>query len=370
MQIVEIRGYWLESAMAKPVYNSVGGISVRTALLIELVDASGLSGWGETQRQPAEVWEFIETAAARDILGSHTFEAMTGRMSRLAQRGELESMAASAVDIALWDLHGREQGVPVATLLGGARRDRIRAYASGPFMSPHADPYDTMLADAESYLAQGFTAMKLRCGVTPDEDAAIVGAMRNLVGPTVELAIDLNTGYTPRAAREVAALCAPSGLRWIEEPLPPYDFDGYAALARESAVTVAAGESLWRAADFGRLLREGSVSVIQPDLFLCGGITGALAIAALAAGAGVPYLPHVFGSSVNFDASLQLAAVLPDDALGYPWFEYDRAENALRIEHPLDAGGTLEIPVIPGIGAAPEPAWLDGFTRAQWCAQL
>ncbi len=382
MKIVEVRGYWLEYALSRPLYNSIGSIESRNALIVELVTDGGHSGWGETQRLPGLAWSIIESAHAKRLLGSDPFSnplanPLNAPLDEKPQgeqpRGEVAMMAASAIDIALWDLRGRILGLPIASLLGGARRQDILAYASGPFMAGGGDPYRNMLADVERYLGEGFTGFKLRCGVTPAADAEIAKSVRRLIGPDAGLMIDINTGYSRDSAVELLGRVEGADLSWIEEPLQPFDFDGYAGLSKGSAVPIAAGENIAELRDFRQLIASGGVSLIQPDLYLCGGISGAMRIAALADAFGTPYLPHVFGGTVNFYASLQLASVLTPYGLGrgadYPWFEYDRGENALRTmpsEPALDERGRIAIPDGPGIGIEISREMFAPFTHQAW----
>jgi L-alanine-DL-glutamate epimerase-like enolase superfamily enzyme len=376
MKIVEIRGYHLRAEMPTPVRNSTGSISRRSALVVELVTDDGRSGWGETQRSPSVAWSFLEANLAAHVLGADPFDANT-ISRRLSSQGDVATMAASAIDIALWDLRGRVEGKSIATLLGGAVRNRVRAYASGPFMSFGEDPYADVLRDAQRYLGDGFTALKVRCGYSPRADAEIMTTLRRELGPDVDLAIDINTGYSRVAAAEVAQRCEEAELRWIEEPIDPFDVAGYEALSRRSRTPIAAGESLWRLRDFDDHLRRSAVAIIQPDIYLCGGMTGAAKVAALAELHAVPLLPHVFGAFINFYASLQLTAVLPGYRLSaerhYPLFEYDRSENPLRTipsDPPLNHDGTLTIPDGPGIGIEVDASLLEPFTSLRTSLSL
>jgi D-galactarolactone cycloisomerase len=374
MTIVEIRGYWLEAAMPTPIANAVGTIDTRTALLVELVDSSGHSGWGETQRRPEAAWAAVADGIAPAVLGSDAFDDGVQWRARMRAGDETAMLALSAVDIALWDLRGRIRGQPVAALLGGARRIELPAYASGPFLTPGPDPYRNLDRDADRYLAEGFTALKLRCGISPAVDAAVLARLRERLGPKVALMVDVNTGYTLGETLDLAERTTELGvgLEWIEEPLPSFDLAGYRALAARSPVPIAGGESFWSAATFQDFLEASALAVLQPDVYLCGGITGALEIAALAESAGVPVLPHVFGSTVNFQASLQVAALICSRERGasvYPWFEFDRSENPLRTlpsEPGLTPDGLLAVPGEPGLGLVLRREMLVGYTRRNW----
>ena len=114
------------------------------------------------------------------------------------------AMAISALDMALHDAAAREREMSIAAMLGGALRDRVMAYASGPFIRQDADPYGRYLAETEGYLRQNFHAIKPRCGIDPRKDGAMAIAQRRLIGPDIALMMDVNQGYTARAAIESA----------------------------------------------------------------------------------------------------------------------------------------------------------------------
>jgi D-galactarolactone cycloisomerase len=367
MRITTVRGWALRASMPAPVRNSRGVIAERTALLVEVVADDELSGWGETQEDVATAWDaLLRDGLADAVLGADPDDpALPDRLPSPADRDA--ARARSALDLALWDLRARVAGVPLVELLGGARRDAVPAYASAPFQALGDDPYRDLDRDAAALRAEGFRAMKLRAGVAPEADVAAVARMRAATGGA-ELMIDVNGGYDRERAAALVDAAADSGLRWIEEPVESDDVEGMAMLRRRSAVPIAGGETLWRRKDAERLLRAGGVDVIQPDLYLCGGITGMRELAALAAEHGVPLVPHAFGSGVNLRASLHVAASLPA-AGDLPLLEFDRSANPLRSIPPepaLDADGAVPLPGGIGIGPSPVPADLDRFLVGSW----
>ncbi|MCU1420419.1 MAG: hypothetical protein JWN36_70 [Microbacteriaceae bacterium] len=371
MNIVEIRGYELAATMGAPIRNSVGVIGHRTALVVELVTDGGPSGWGETQDDPASAWRSIESRFAGRLLGADPFDPALDAIALDPSTRE-DALAGSALDLALWDLRARSLRVPLADLAGEVLRDTVPAYASGPFLSVDGDPFDGIVERAVAVAARGFRALKLRAGVTPAADLAVVAELRERL-PGVAIAIDINTGYSREDAAELARLSRGSGVAWIEEPVASTDVEGFVALASLTDVPLAGGESLWRYDDAAALVGSGALAVLQPDLYLCGGVTGMLRLAALADAAGIPLLPHVFGSGINLAASLQVAAVLPARGDGFPWFELDQSDNPLRAiggAVAIDADGCLPIPTTPGIGIAPSRDDLAPFVREQHALSL
>jgi D-galactarolactone cycloisomerase len=376
VRIVAIEGWHLAYRSPVPLGNSTGFFDRREALFVRLHAEDGSAGWGETWFAPAICGALIRTTLAPTVLGAdalapatlwHALDALRG-----FDRAGLMTMAISAIDVAAWDLAGRLRGEPVWRLLGGRVRDRVPAYASGPFLRPGDDPYAGTVAEAEGYLRRGFRALKPRAGTTPARDGAAMRALRDALGPDVVLLADLNIGFAADAASRIAAAMAPAGVLWLEEPLPPEDLDGFAAL-RPAPMAIAAGEHLIGLAACRRFLDAGVLDILQPDIALTGGLTEAFRIAALAAAHGVPVCPHVWGTCVNFHASLQLIATVPAvrGPAPFPWpiFEYDGTDNpllSLAGEYPVAADGTVAIPDGPGIGLDLDPERLRALTVDHW----
>jgi D-galactarolactone cycloisomerase len=372
MKLAEIRGYHVSCDLPEPLGNAVASFTSRAALVVELVTEDGLSGWGETQF--AELaWPYLERMLAPLLLGRDPLDTEKLWQSMLrAGDSHAALLAISAVDMALWDLKGRASGRSIASLLGGARRERIRAYASGPFMALGDDPYRHFARAADVYAAAGFTALKMRSGAGPEGDATMAIALRRQLGDEFEIALDFNRSYSIDQTHDVAARLEPARPLWIEEPLAPDDLAGYARLAKTLSLPLAAGEACWAEAQFEALLATNALALVQPDLFMCGGITGARRIAAIAERHGVPYVPHVWGTAINFHASLQWAAMLPGamlDGIELPLFEYEQCGNALIDvcgTPGLNSDGTLSVPDGPGIGIDITPATFAPYIRAAW----
>ena len=267
------------------------------------------------------------------------------------------AMAIAALDMALHDAAARAQGISIAAMLGGALRERVMAYASGPFIRKDPDPYGRYLAETEGYLRQNFRAIKPRCGIDPRKDGAMAMAQRRLIGPDIALMIDVNQGYTARAAIESAKRMEEADLLWIEEPVQPEDIPGYQTVSRAVNIAIAGGEALGSLAAYRDFFLATTFSIVQPDLTVCGGFTGFRRVAALADAFEIPVMPHVFGTVVNFYASVQMAALLPARRGGgpapYPFVEFDGTENPLLKvlgEPKLNSDGTFTVPA--GAGSA------------------
>jgi D-galactarolactone cycloisomerase len=374
--IESIRLYQLSAPLSEPIGNALIFFDRRETLLVEVMGSDGLSGWGEAWAAPSQAAGIIAAQLAPCLLGQDPIQIgrlwhmMCGAVGSHASGPAM--MAVAALDMAVHDLAARVRGVPLSTVLGGAIRDRVPTYASGPFFKPGGHPYRDFEREAEGYLRAGFRAIKLRSGFKPADDAAIALAIRRLMGPDAALMIDFNQSYAPRASIAAAAQMEEAGLLWIEEPASPEDLDGYRLLSHHLRPALAAGETYARAADFQPFLAAGCMDVLQPDIAICGGLTGVGRVVALAEIFNRPVVPHVWGSTINFHAALHLTATLPAYRAGapvaFPYMEYDAGPNPLRdlAGRPhVSTDGTLSVPDGPGLGIDLRAEMLKPFVTSQ-----
>lgn len=376
MKVTEIRGFHLRLIPPRPLGNARTFIRQREFLLVQVVCSEGISGWGEAFSSPWAAAALIRHQMAKTVLGRSPL--VFGRIhadligSLGYDRRGASMMAISALDVALHDAAARAQGMRVADMLGGALRERIPAYASGPFIAEGREPYGQFVSEIEHYLRRGFKAAKPRAGVSPREDARMLGDVRRAVGPEIGLMVDINQGYTAGAACQAVRLMEEHLPLWIEEPVSPEDVRGYQAVANASGIPVAGGEALGSLAAFREYLQAAGVKLLQPDLAVCGGFSGFQRVAALASAFDVPVMPHAFSTMVNFHASLQMASLLPESRGGahapYPFVEYDPTGNPFMdmFGFPLQADGSVALPDGPGLGFELEPHQLEPWTVEQW----
>jgi L-alanine-DL-glutamate epimerase-like enolase superfamily enzyme len=343
-------------------------------LLVRVATDEGLEGWADVETLgPAAV--AIIAGQGMSILGFKTLsELVIGEDPREVERlwdklyvgsayygrRGLAMQCISAIDNCLWSIRAQAAGMPLATLLGAVRRDRVTAYASTLFR----DTPEGMAAAARSYVDKGFRAVKFGWGVfgeDPGRDRELVAAAREALGPDRHLMVD--PGWYPagwkkpgamRSRRQAVELCnwlADYRVGWVEDFIHPEHFDEYAHVRALSPVPVAAGEQVATVWDFQRFIDAGCVDVIQPDLSRCGGITVATRVAKMAERAGIDLVPHSWLTHLLTGYSLQLIATLPRARfveLNVSQSELTRGITRTRFS--LAGDGTVAIPGDPGIG--------------------
>ena len=263
--------------------------------------------------------------------------------------GGVSRHAMSGVDMALWDIKGKAAGKPVRQLLNNSAVDAVPAYASVLWPERPED----VAASAEAFLAQGYRAVKYGWApMGPDAalDAELVAAARQALGSEVELMVDAGRAWDAETALGRAELFAPHHISWLEEPLLPYDNEGFTRLCADSPVPIATGEVLALQEEYAPLVRGARIDVVQPDLGRIGGITQGQHLASFcrAEGATRP-VPHAFGTGVLLAASAQWAA-----ALDRTLTEYTRAPSPLAqhlVRHDMQfRDGLLHLGDAPGLG--------------------
>lgn len=268
-------------------------------------------------------------------------------------------MALAGVDMALWDLKGKYLEQPVHQLLGGAYRKTIPVYASPvPFLPDPAQSAE----QARVFVSQGFNAIKLKIGRGVEQDAAHVAAVREAIGPSIQLMLDCNCGYDARTALLVANAVAPYNPFWLEEPVPPEDIDGLAFVRSRAPMRVVAGECEHSSFGIRELLSRQAVDAVQPNICRAGGITEGQRIALVASMYNVPVAPHGVGSAVAIAAALHWMAATSNFLI----YEYNRFLNPIREEilrQPLALrDGCLQVPDGPGLGIEIDPAVIERYS--------
>ena len=279
---------------------SMGNFAFHNWLLVEISTDTGLVGLGNAALSPAVTKQLIDTYLEPLLVGAdpwdveYLWQQMYRRTLAFGRKGAA-LVAISAVDIAIWDLLGKDAKQPVFRLLGGRTKEKIPVYASRLY----AMPIPELQAEAQKYKDQGYTMMKLRFGWGPVDGAAgmqknvnLVRAVREVIGDELDLMADAYMGWTLDYAKRMLPWLEPFNLRWLEEPVIPDDTRGYRELKSYGRIPIAGGEHEFTLYGFRELLDAKAVDYIQFDTNRVGGITQARKIAALAEAHSVPVVPH------------------------------------------------------------------------------
>jgi L-rhamnonate dehydratase len=357
-------GHWIDDHVASPMSRypqyrrsrQSFGIDVLGTLVVQVEADDGTVGFAVTTGGEPAAWiverhlaRFVEGAAVTDV--ERVWDQCYRATLYYGRKGIVLN-AISGVDLALWDLLGRVRQEPVFHLLGGAVRDELVCYATG--------------ARPDLAKEMGFIGGKLPLQHGPaerdeglEQDLATLATMRERVGDDFWLMFDCWMSLDLDHATRLAHRAAEYGLRWIEEPLLPDDYWGYAELRRRTPapMLVATGEHEATRWGFRLLLEMGCCDVLQPDVGWCGGLTELRRIGALADAHGVPVVPH--GSSVY---SYHFVITQPNS----PFTEFlmmhpDASEVVpmfapLLVGEPVPQRGRLRLPDTPGFGVELDPA--------------
>lgn len=346
----------------------VVGTPWRDLTFVELETEEGLIGVGEVRmvNKTETLLACIGELAPRYVLGMDPFE-----LSRLAwevergeygRPGEVTMSALAAFDVACWDLIGQALEVPVWRLLGGRFHDRLPAYANGWYQSER-DP-QAIGELAEQVTKRGYQALKLDpfgsawgslSAAERRRSVAIVAAVREAVGPDVEIAIEMHGRFTAAEAVRICRMLEPFELAWIEEPVPAANVSAYRQVRAGTRLPIASGERVHTLADFRELVEAGCLDIVQVDLTHFGGLSGIKRLAGWLEGYDLLMAPHNVCGPVGTLANVHFATATPSfrilehfNDFADPWVQ-ELVDHPPRVDPET---GSFEIPDRPGLGAS------------------
>ena len=292
-------------------------------LFVRIETDAGIHGIGEASLQYKDSGLIAELEDfKRFIVGKDPFQIehiWTSLYRRVTWTGGPVTMSAiSAIDLALWDIKGKALGAPVYELLGGKVRDRVRLYANGWFedaVTPEAHAEAAFRTVSEGYSAVKFYPFKGEQVITPERIAqgvSLVRAVRDAVGASCEIGIDIRARLDVWSAMRVAQELEPYKVAWLEEPVQFDNVDALAQLAKRIRVPVSTGEQLYNRWEFRALLEKNAVAIIQPDICHAGGISELKKIATAAETYYVSVAPHNSNGPISTVASLHLDTCIPN----------------------------------------------------------
>ncbi len=343
-------------------------------ILVKVTTDTGVTGWGECYASavsPDAMKAVITDVFTRHMAGENpeNIELMFRRAysSGFTQRPDPTVIGAfSGLEIACWDILGKDRNRPVWALLGGRMNDRVRAYSYIYPLPHHALPAFWIDADmaAESALSlveKGYTAVKfdpagpytIRGGHQPslldiDTSIAFCRAIRDAVGPRADLLFGTHGQFTTGGAIRMAKAIEPYNPLWFEEPVPPDNVASMAEVARATSITVSTGERLTTKAEFAAVLAAGAANILQPALGRSGGIWETRKIAAIAEAYNAQMAPHLYAGPIEWAANVHFAVSIPNILMAETietHFHKALIKNTISVED-----GYITAPTAPGLG--------------------
>ncbi|HCS62546.1 MAG TPA: galactonate dehydratase [Microbacterium sp.] len=333
-------------------------------LFVRIETNEGLVGWGEASLEGyadvvrAAVDQFSEYLLGRDpaLIEDH-WQVLT--KSQFYRGGPVLSSAVAGVDQALWDLKGKRLGVPVHDLLGGAVRDRIRAYGwvGGDDPAEVADQISAQLAVGLTAVKMNASGKMSRNGSSAELDGVVsrVASAREVLGPDRDVAVDLHGRFTLASARRLAPLLEPLHPFFVEEPVVPENSHVIGRLVDATTIPIATGERLYSRQEFLPVLQAG-IAIAQPDLSHAGGISEVRRIAALAETFDVSIAPHCPLGPLALAACLQVGFATPnyliqEQSIGIHYNHGAEVLDYVADTSPLQfVDGGFELLKSPGLG--------------------
>ncbi len=335
-------------------------------LFVKVETSDGLAGWGECYTQAdrdqsiaAHVRQLGRYLAGRDATHIRHFTHWAYH-DFSAKRGAMDFWSAvSGIEQALWDLAGKRLGVPVVTLLGGPCRERIRVYANGWYSG--ATTPASYADKAKATVARGFTALKFdpfpgpwRTHISRHDERqveATVAAVREAVGPDVDLLIEVHRRLAPMHAVRIARMLEPFAPFWFEEPVSSRDLGALAEVRREIRLPIVTGEELYTRFEFREVFERRAADIINPDVCNVGGIQELRDIAAMAEAYHVVVSPHNYNSvTVGLAATLHVSAVIPNFLITEYFVNFEPRAAEILVEPLRLENGYLTVPSRPGLG--------------------
>lgn len=359
------------------VANPAPGFGGPAFVFVRLTTDSGISGLGEAYGAafgPRTLCRLIEEVAERHLL-DRELPAIEAFWREVYGRGyggrpEITLLSVlSALEMALWDILGKDAGKPVHVLLGGPVQPQLRTYT---YLYPPADAGEDFYTDpdasaevAAAYIAEGFTAVKFdpcypytvydgRQPSLADLDRAerFCAALREAVGGAADLLVGTHGQFTTAGAIRLAARLDPYLPLWFEEPTPPESPEEMARVAQSTTVPIATGERLATKHEFARVLRTGAASILQMNLGRVGGLLEAKKIAGMAEAHYAQIAPHLYCGPVVAAANIQLAAASPNFLILEAIRRFDGFFAELLEVPFVWQDGCVSVPAAPGLGVS------------------
>ena len=344
-------------------------------LIVKISTNQGIVGWGQGVDAVSGTYYMVKEMGNR-LKGQNPLNP--NRIQEDLRKGAFFGGAQSgvyvavmgAIETALWDVTGKALGVPVYQLLGGKFRDKVRVYCDTALYTARNPTPDDYAKSAKGAVKNGYNAVKFDIdeGNDPnkydrynwtanpaelDRMYNSIAAVRKAVGPNVDICVDMHGRYDATTGHRVAKLMEPLNLMFLEEPIPADNMDVYKEITKSTSTPICAGENMYLAYGFTRVLADGGVDIIMPDLQKAGGLGEGQRIANLANLYYVPFSPHMVASFLGAMASAHVCASVPNFHI-MEWQTYMDTEQIYKdvviYDKPFVEKSFITVSDKPGIG--------------------
>jgi galactonate dehydratase len=355
----------------------VDGGGSKSWLFVKLDTDDGIVGWGEAYTQADRDGAMLAhlNEMGRHLVGRSPFAikhfSSVMFLDYALRRPAMDFWSAlSAIEQAMWDVVGKACGQPVYNLLGGPCRDRIRVYANG--WSDHANSPGEFAEHAAAVVARGFTALKFDPFSNPwrthigraEEDLAVerVRAVREAVGASVEILVEVHRRLAPNEAIRMANRLEEFEPFWYEEPIDAEDMEGLAEVRRRISLPVVTGEALYSKSQFAQVFAAGVADSFNPELCNRGGILALKEIAAMAEPHHVTVAPHNYNSTtLGLASTLQVSACIPNFLITEYFVNHEAVGREIA-RTPFEVKDSyISLPTRPGLGIELDEAALARY---------
>ena len=341
---------------------------------VRIYTNEGIYGTGEASHVDGG-WRGSTQTMAQQLIGKDPRDVdacFEGIRRSYIFRGGMAGLGISALtglEIALWDLAGKAQGIPVYRLLGGKFRDTVRLYVDSAMTNCRER--------AQEAQAKGFTAIKFdlddannphkldawNWSVSPPELESMIEqafAIREAVGPDMDLAIDLHGRYDATAGLKIAHELEDLNLMWLEEPVPPENIQAMANITQATTTPICAGENAYLRYGFREIIENQAVDIIMPDISKCGGLSECRKIANMAETYYIPFAPHNNSSALSTVGDAHVCASVPNFlALEFHRFHDPTWEKIIESDQDVIQNGHVQLTEKPGLGVELNESYLE-----------
>ena len=358
LEISRIRKWIVHVPLMSAISWSSGKRTGSTRLICEVTTQGGVRGYGET----ICLLDFVPAVFEGLVMPLGMGRKVTDveRLTRAAEGAGYYHhkralvFALSALEMAMWDARGKHADLPLHQMWGGSYRSKVEMCAYVYISDP-----ETVAEALIGYREKGFRSFKLKVGLDPEQDIALVAKAREVLGPSVNLRIDANGAWTPATAKRMLARLAPYDLQYVEQPLPVEDLAGASRLRAASPVPICVDEGAYTLQETMTAIRLGTADVVLVDPHEAGGLWQCLKAGAVCEAAGIHIGLHSGGElGLTQAAYLQLAASMPNAKIALDTIYQLHADDILT-QRITFKDGHADVPTGPGLGVEVDPEKLE-----------